>query len=239
MSSKVIVVMSPKGGVGKTTTAVNLATAISLLGKKTLLIDANIETPHVAVYYGFVGFKYSLEDVLNGNAKIEDAIYKGDNDNFNILPSRVAKKADEKTEMKLININAYLKDIENKYDFIIIDSKPSYDIKFIKLIKNAESLIISNPDITSVIEAKKLKEDLGNSLIKIKGLAVNKVNARIKEQMSVKEIKDLTGIENVWKIREDNSVYKALKIGIPMVISSPKCWAARDITAMAKEIVKL
>ena len=76
MAAKIIVVMSPKGGVGKTTTAVNIATAISNLNKKTLLIDANLETPHVAVYYGFVGFKYSLEDVLNEKAKIQEAIYR-------------------------------------------------------------------------------------------------------------------------------------------------------------------
>ncbi len=239
MPAKIIVVMSPKGGVGKTTTAVNIATAISNLNKKTLLIDANLETPHVAVYYGFVGFKYSLEDVLNEKAKIEEAIYTGDNPNFHLLPSRVIKSSQDKSAYKLININIYLEKLRDKYDFIVIDSKPSYDIEFIKLIKEAKSLIISNPDITSIIEAKKLKEELDEAGIKIMGLVVNKVNSRVKEQMTEKEIKEMTGINNIWKIREDHGVYNALRQGIPIVLSSQNSIAAKDITNIARQIIKI
>lgn len=239
MPAKIIVVMSPKGGVGKTTTAVNIATAISNLNKKTLLIDANLETPHVAVYYGFVGFKYSLEDVLNDKARIEDAIYTGDNANFHLLPSRVIKSNQDKSGYKLININMHLEKLRDKYDFIIIDSKPSYDIEFIKLIKEANSLIISNPDITSIIEAKKLKEELDGAGINIMGLVVNKVNSRVKEQMTEKEIKDMTGIDNIWKVREDHGVYNALRQGIPIVLSSQNSIAARDITNIARQIIKI
>jgi septum site-determining protein MinD len=238
MPAKVIVVMSPKGGVGKTTTAVNIATAISNLNKKTLLIDANLETPHVAVYYGFVGFKYSLEDVLNERARIEEAIYTGDNPNFHLLPSRIAKSRNDQSAHKLININLYINKLRDKYDFILIDSKPSYDIEFIKLIKEANGLIISNPDITSIIEAKKLKQELKDNGISILGLVINKVNRKVNEQMKKEEIENLTGINNIWEIREDNKVYNALKLGIPLVLSSPKSFAARDINNIAKQIIK-
>ena len=239
MSAKIIVVMSPKGGVGKTTTSVNLATAISELNKSALLIDANLETPHVAIYYGFVGFKYSLEDVLNGRTEIENAIYMGDNPKFHILPSRVTRTEESRLPNKLININRYIEKIEDRYDFIIIDSRPSYEINFIKLIKNASSLIVSNPDITSIIEAKKLKEELENANINIIGLVINKVNNRIKEQMTEKETKDLMEIKNVWRIRDDKKVYNALKIGVPLVLSSPKSFAAKDITNLAKQLIKI
>jgi MinD-like ATPase involved in chromosome partitioning or flagellar assembly len=239
MPAKVIVVMSPKGGVGKTTMSVNLAAAISELNKKTLLIDANLETPHVAVYYGFVGFKYSLDDVLNERTRIENAIYTGDNPNFHLLPSRVSKGGENKTLHKLININSYIEKLKENYEFIIIDSKPSYELSFIKLIKDANSLIISNPDITSMIEAKKLKEELESANINVIGLVINKVNSRIKDQMTEKETRDLMDIKNVWKVREDNKVYNALKIGIPLVLSSSGSFAAKDIINVAKQLIKI
>ena len=89
-----------------------------------------------------------------------------------------------------------------------------------------------------MIEAKKLKEELDGAKIKIIGLVVNKVNNRIKEQMTDKEIKEMTGINNIWKIREDSRVYNALKQGIPLVLSSQKSIAARDIVNIAKQIIK-
>jgi MinD-like ATPase involved in chromosome partitioning or flagellar assembly len=239
MQTKVIVVMSPKGGVGKTTVAVNLATAISSLKKKTLLIDANIDTPHVAVYYGFVGFKYSFEDLLNGNATIKDVIYTGDDPNFHILPSRVDNDTDELAKKKLVNMEKYLKLLEGIYDFIIIDSKPSYNIDFIENLKNAESIIVSNPEITSIIEAKKIKEKLDYSKIDIIGLILNKVNTRIREQVTKKEAEDMTGIQNIWRIREDQRVYLALKQGIPIVTCASKSPASLDIINIAKDVIKM
>ena len=238
MVAKIIVIMSPKGGVGKTTISVNLATALSELGKKTLLIDANLETPHVAVYYGFVGFKYSFEDLLEGKAKIEDVIYKGENENFHLLPARVLKDSN-KVINKLVNINSYIKEVNERYDFIIIDSKPSYNIDFIKLINAANSLIISNLEITSIIEAKKLKEKLDEFNINVIGLILNKFNYHITEQITENEAADITNIKNVWKVREDNIVYRSLKYGVPVIISAPKSWISKDIVKIAKDLIKL
>ncbi len=87
MAAKTIVIMSQKGGVGKTTVSANLAAAIADMGKRVLLIDANVDTPHIAVYYGIVGYKYSLEDVLSNLVHVNEAIYKTSSPNLHILPS--------------------------------------------------------------------------------------------------------------------------------------------------------
>ena len=57
--------------------------------------------------------------------------------------------------------------------------------------------------------------------------------------MTEKEIKDLTAIDDIWRVREDNKVYNALKIGIPIVLSSQNSFAAKDITNIARQIIRI
>ena len=72
---KLIVVSSGKGGVGKTTTSVNLASSLARHGKNVILVDGNLTTPNVGLHLGFTKFPVTMNDVLKGEANLEDAIY--------------------------------------------------------------------------------------------------------------------------------------------------------------------
>ncbi|MCL5009892.1 MAG: MinD/ParA family protein [Candidatus Parvarchaeota archaeon] len=238
MTAKILAVVSPKGGVGKTTVSVNLAAAIASMGKKVLLVDTNLETSHVAVYCSLVGFKYSLEDVLNGLVPVKDAIYRTDESNLDILPSRVFKeRGDAIAKYKLINMFHHLKRIGENYDFIVLDSRPSSNIDFIKLIEGVYMVVVSAPEIASMLEAGKLEEDGLNSAISIEGLVLNRVNPKVKGTMSDKEIRKIVSFERVWKIPEDSGVIDALRHGIPMVFYNRKSQSAKAFLRLAQDIV--
>ncbi len=238
MRANVIAVLSPKGGVGKTTTSVNLTAAIASLGKKVLIVDANLETPHVAVYFGFDGFSTSLEDVVNSREHVRAAIYKTDNPNIDILPSKVFKsRGDGYAKYNLINLFYHLKQLENEYDFIILDSKPSYDIEFLKMIKDVKAIIVSAPEIASALEAKKLYSALSEANVSILGVVLNKFNARVKSMLNKEQIGNMRGFKKVWVIPEDNSVYDALMEGKPVLFTNPKGRASKAFLGVAKDLI--
>lgn len=238
MTARIIAVVSPKGGVGKTTVSVNLASALASLGKRVLIVDTNLETPHVAVYCGFVGFKYSLEDVLNGIVSVEDAVYRTDEPNLDILPSRVFKrKGDSGAKHRIINMFHHLDRVAEGYDFIILDSKPSVNTDFIKLVKDVHMVIVSAPEIASMLEAKKLEEDGEKSSMPIDGLVLNRVNSRVKGMMTDKDVRNLISSQKVWKIPEDHGVPDALHHGVPIVIYNKKSQASRAFLKLAGDII--
>ncbi|RMG76099.1 MAG: septum site-determining protein MinD, partial [Bacteroidetes bacterium] len=87
--SRLITITSGKGGVGKTTTAINLATAINSFGKEVVVVDANLTTPNVGLHLGAPIVPISLNHVLLGKAKVQDAIYEHES-GTKIIPSSLS-----------------------------------------------------------------------------------------------------------------------------------------------------
>ena len=105
--TKIITITSGKGGVGKTTTAINLAAALNSFGKEVILVDANLSTPNVGLHFGAPIVPITLNHVLNGKAEIADAIYEHAS-GTKIMPSSLSVK-------DLRNINhSKLKEIGKK-----------------------------------------------------------------------------------------------------------------------------
>ncbi|MBU0760178.1 MAG: AAA family ATPase [Nanoarchaeota archaeon] len=86
---KLITITSGKGGVGKTTSSINLAAALNALGKEVVVVDANLTTPNVGLHLGAPIVPISLNHVLSGKAKIQDAIYEHES-GTKVIPSSLS-----------------------------------------------------------------------------------------------------------------------------------------------------
>src|SRR3990167_6753582 len=116
---KIITITSGKGGVGKTTTAINLGVALNYFGKEVVIVDANLTTPNVGLHLGAPIVPVNLNHVLLGKAKVSDSIYEHQS-GTKIIPSSLSVK-----ELKRLNHDK-LKEVGRKLkkmaDFVIFDS---------------------------------------------------------------------------------------------------------------------
>ena len=144
---KVITIANQKGGVGKTTTAINLAACLGVLEKKTLIIDADPQANSTSgVGFDPKNVKTSVYHSLINNAPTRDLILETNNPNLDILPAHIDLVG---AEIEMINIperefimkNA-LEQIKDDYDFIIIDCSPSLGLITLNALTAADSVII-------------------------------------------------------------------------------------------------
>ncbi len=218
--SKLITITSGKGGVGKTTTSINLATALNSFGKDAIIVDANLTTPNVGLHLGAPIVPISLNHVLLGKAKIEDAIYEHES-GTKIIPSSLSVN-----ELRRIN-HKRLKEVGKKLrkmaDIVIFDSAAGLGEEAITAMESADELIIvTNPEIPAVTDAlktSKLIEQLGKQ---IRGVIVTRVNPRSKTQMPLKNISEMLELPILGVVPEDERVQQSLVMKDALVHTFPK-----------------
>src|SRR3989344_2799154 len=206
--AKLITIISGKGGVGKTTTAINLGAALNSFGKEVIIVDANLTTPNVGLHLGAPIVPVNLNHVMQGKAKVSDAIYEHES-GTKIIPSSLSIK-----ELRKLNPEK-LKEIARKLrtmaDFVILDSAAGLGDEASSSIEAADELIIvTNPEITAVTDALKtvkLAQELGKQ---VRGVVVTRVSGN-KNEMSISNVKEMLDIPVLGVVPEDRNVLASLR----------------------------
>ncbi|RMD45540.1 hypothetical protein D6829_02035 [Candidatus Pacearchaeota archaeon] len=224
---KVIGIMSFKGGVGKTTAAINLAAALYRLGRSALIIDGNFLSPNLHLYLGLLRPEKTLKDVLQKGIAPENAIYEHAC-GIHILPCEFYKSVNFEKFHKMVL------SLKEKYDFVILDSGPSYTEEIIAvLISSDELLFVATPDypsLASTVKARKLAKFKG---LPIRGVVVNR---RKKKRFELKnsDIEKTIGIGVLCEIPDDNSILKSVKKFSPVVWKYRRSKSSRAFMKLAK-----
>lgn len=233
--TRVITISSGKGGVGKTTSAINLGVAINNFGKQVVVVDANLTTPNIGLHLGAPIVPVNLNHVLCGKAKIGDAMYEHES-GTRIIPSSLSvRDIKEMQPERLMDVARRLKKIA---DVIILDSAAGLGDEAIASMKAADEIIIvTNPEIPSVtdaLKASKMAEQLGKPVI---GIVVTRYNKKNKSLMPLSNIADMLELPIIGVIPEDANVQKSVVLKGALVNTHPKSRASRAYRKLAANII--
>ncbi|XBC43122.1 MAG: septum site-determining protein MinD [Buchnera aphidicola (Meitanaphis flavogallis)] len=229
--TRIIVVTSGKGGVGKTTSSAALATGFAQKGKKTIVIDFDIGLRNLDLIMGCERrVVYDFINVINGDANLNQALIKDKRtDNLFILP---ASQTRDKNALTTLGINNVFKElIAMNFDIIICDSPAGIESGAILAIYFAdEAVITTNPEISSIRDSDRMlgiiaskskrSKNICNAPIKEHLLLTRYDPIRVNkgEMLSIQDVLDILKIPLIGVIPEDSSVLKASNQGKPVIL---------------------
>ena len=232
--AKIYAIISGKGGTGKTTSAINLGTSLNQLGEDVIIIDGNLATPNIGIHLGAPIVPITLNHVLNGQAKLEEAIYEHES-GTKIIPASLSLK-----EIGKINYKA-LPDIAKKLkkitDHILIDSAAGLGKEVKSIIQvSDEIIIITNPEIPAVTDALKTIKLAGEMKKPIKGIIITRYRGK-KTEMPIPNIKDMLEAEILGIIPEDDAVKKSQFMKDAVIHTHPKSRAAKTYLITSRRLL--
>jgi septum site-determining protein MinD len=239
----VIAIMSPKGGVGKTITTVNLAAALATeFNKKVLAIDTNVSTSSLGLHLDIFYPKKTLNDLGKNELEIKKAIHIY-HENLHVLPSSIQIKKDRdifamrRNISKIIqNYDKLLENLSKEYDLILLDCAPGYDLETIAAMKVAGALLlVSNPEYPAIVTAIRAIEYASAMKIPFGGIILNKVTGK-KYELTKEEIEEALKVKVIEEIPFDSNVPESIAKRVPIVLFKPNSKASLAYKQLAASL---
>ena len=233
--TRIIAISSPKGGVGKTTVASNVAIALTEFGKKVIAIDCNLSTPHLTYYFSDYEAEVTLNDVLLGKNEITDALYHQNGVMF--IPA--STYLEDLVDLDITKLKKNIRKLVNPemIDFVILDSAPGLGRESLATMEAADEILFVTtplpPMISDIMRSYEVVKELGNKQV---GIILNMVRKN-KYEFSQREIARMTKIPIVGSIVFDTNIINSVAIRKPLMKFKPHSKSALNYTEIAANLL--
>lgn len=249
---KIISLANQKGGVGKTTTAINLSTSLAKKGKKVLLLDADPQGNATSGLGVDKEQQFSIYDVLIEDIEVENTLQRTQVKNLDLCPSNINLAGAEVQLVSMENREFRLKEkldnIKEQYDFILIDCPPSLGLVTLNAFTASNSVLIpiqceyyALEGLGQLLNTIELVRQHMNKELQVEGALLTMYDARTNlSNQVVKEVKKYFG-SKVYKnvIPRNVKLSEAPSYGMPITLYDPRSKGARSYEKFAKEFIKI
>ncbi|MXV61688.1 P-loop NTPase [Natronorubrum sp. JWXQ-INN-674] len=228
----VYAIASGKGGVGKTTTTVNLGTALAQAGERVAIVDVDLGMANLSGFVSLTPDSTTLHDVLSGDASIDDATYRI-TENIVAVPSGTS--LDEYADTSPEGLREVVDDLRSQFDYVFLDVGAGVSHETVLPLGLADSvLLVSTPEPAAVHDSKKTLELTERAGGEVTGLIVTRT--RPDSDIAYEEIADQLGTPLLGTIPDDPAARESVYAGTPLVVYEPDGPAAVGYRQLAADL---
>lgn len=228
-----LAIVSAKGGVGKTTTTINVSAALAYFGRNVIAVDTDITAPNLSIHLGVTKYPKTIHHALHNDVDILEAIYQHQS-GIRIIPGSVAY--DHAITAPVARMKEILPKLNGVSEIVVLDSAPGLGEEAQTTISIADGVIIVvTPDLAAVSDARKTIKLTQQLNRKILGVVVNKSHEH--DELTEENVATFLEVPVLAVIPEDFVVRSAYQLKSPVIYVHPESVPAQAYKKLAGKII--